>query len=182
MIRLLTNMALCLGAALLWWAGNIRYGNLEALAFLGWLAAYPWWVGWVAAILPSISQLYITEQWGEEELDPLSMMFAAFVAIIVDLGGPVIGFYMTTGWSFNMGTLAAAIIFAAFTSILCQHVAWTRAKKVASLLGSWGSGSKPAPPKPRPTPTRLMEKLGPRTQQPNGKKEPHDPKKVGRRD
>lgn len=143
MLQVLTNLLLCLGAGLLWWVGNIWYGNVKALDYLGWLASYPWYVSWVVAILPSISQLFLTEQWaakggkkdGEDDaIDPLSMVFAGFVAVVIDLGGPTLGFFVVTGWPFDWLTLAGAIVVASFTSVLCQHVAWMRGKATLKAI------------------------------------------------
>jgi hypothetical protein len=181
MIRFLANLALCLGAGILWWIGNIEMGNVKALEYLGWLAAYPWWVVWVVAVLPSLSQLYITETWGEK-MDPLSAVFTAFIAIVVDLGGPALGFYVVTGLPYNMGTLTVALVVALFASGLCQHVAWVRGKEAVAMALRWLT-TRPAQ-KPSARPTRLMDRL-PRQPKPhsNGKKEePHDPKEVERHD
>lgn len=135
MIKWLSNVALCLGAGVIWLYGNILMGNVIALEYLGVLKGYPWFVTWTVAILPSISQLYITEQFSNEDgeqLDALSMVFAVFVALVVDLGGPMLGFFIVSGLPFNMLTFIAALIVAAFSSILCQHVAFVRAR---ALLG-----------------------------------------------
>lgn len=176
MLRVVTNLLLCLGAGLLWWAGNIQYGNLKALEYMGWLSAYPWYVAWVAAILPSISQLFITEQWDArnkkdergkepEPIDPLSMVFAGFVAIVIDLGGPVLGFFVVTGLYPDMWTLGGAIVLAAFVSILCQHVAWVRCKAtvtaIFALLNNTPSKSPAKKQKPvqEQPPIRLADKV-----------------------
>lgn len=135
MIRQLSNLALCLGAGAIWLYGNILMGNLKALEWLGWMQAYPWYLSWIVAFLPSASQLYITEQLGSddgEELDALSMVFAVFVAIVVDLGGPMLGFFVVSGLPFNMLTFVAALVVAVFASVLCQHVCFVRAR---ALLG-----------------------------------------------
>jgi hypothetical protein len=178
MIKVATNLLLAIGAGLLWWAGNIQLGNVRALEYLGWVSAYPWYVSWVVAILPSISQLFLTEQWNSkekgQELDPLSMVFAGFVAIVIDLGGPVLGFFVVTGVKFDMWSLAAAIVIAAFVSILCQHVAWVRGKAAIAALTS----AKPARVVQKPTqgsahkPTRLATKLA-QTQHVNGRENAH---------
>lgn len=185
MIRFLSNLALCLGAGILWYLGNIEYGNVAALEYLGWLRAYPWWLVWVVAFLPSLSQLYITENWSQEKLDPLSAIFSAFVAIVVDLGGPALGFFVVTRLPYSTGTLTVALVVAVFTSGLCQHVAWVRGK-AAVVMGRRWLTTRPAKAV-APTvqkPPRLLDKL-PREPKPhsNGKKEePHDPQEVERYD
>lgn len=178
-IKLLTNLLLCVGAGLLWWYGNIELGNLQALDYLGWLKGYPWYIPWIVAILPSVSQLFLTEQWGEEELDAISMIFAAFVGIVVDLGGPVLGFFVVTDLPFNIWTLLPAIMVAAFVSILCQHVAWVRGKALVALL--FGGDNNP-PAKKRPI--RLADKLPAKQkrQYPNGREVPHDSEALAKYD
>lgn len=185
MLRIFTNLSVCLGAGLLWFVGNVWLGNLQALEYLGWLAAYPWFIKWVVAILPSASQLLITEQWGSgrkderEQLDPLSMVFAGFVAIVIDLGGPVLGFFVVTGLPFDRWNLAGAIVVATFVSILCQHVAWVRGKATVAAIADAINGTprkdyakkhKPAQEVQTQNPIRLADKLQqPPVQHVNGK-------------
>lgn len=172
-LAIVTKLALCLVAGLLWWIGNIQYGNLKAMEYMGWLASYPWWVQWVAGLGPSISQLYITERWKHEQLDPLSMVFAAFVAIVIDLGGPVLGFFVVTGLPVNAWTIAGAIVLAAFSSILCQHVAWVQGKSAIEMILS--ASAKPrAKARQERKPTRLIEKMKVQhVQHPNGREKAH---------
>lgn len=171
MLQVLTNLLLGLGAGLLWWVGNIWYGNIKALDYLGWLTAYPWYVSWVVAILPSASQLFLTEHWKREELDPLSMAFAAFVAIVIDLGGPVLGFFVVTDLSFDWWTLAAAVVIAAFVSILCQHVAWVRGKAALAALFAQKPAKKVKAPEQK-APPRLIDKVA-QVQHANGNEKAH---------
>lgn len=184
MIAILTNLLLALGAGLLWWVGNIQMGNVKAIEYLGWLSAYPWYVAWVVAILPSISQLFLTEQWDTkskkeekgqevEPIDPLSMIFAGFVAIVIDLGGPVLGFFVVTGFDFSWWATAMAIVIAAFVSILCQHVAWVRGKKAMSLIFAKAAAKPAKPVQAKPTP--LAEKIAQshHAQHVNGKAKEH---------
>lgn len=186
MIRKLSSLALCLGAGALWIAGNIYYGNIKALEWLGWLKGYPWFIAWIVAVLPSASQLYITEEFSSddgEELDALSMIFAVFVAIVLDLGGPTLGFYVVSGLPFNIVTLLPALVVAAFVSVLCQHVFYVRAR---ALLGYPPRRRKQKTAKTHPVAEKIkgkQDRTAPHfSQYPNGRGERYDFETMERHD
>lgn len=147
--KLLSKAAAAAVFGAIWWLGNIYYGNMVALDMLGWLTAFPWWVQWVVAILPSAGQLYLEENWGAQDdegpvLDWATKGMISVTATGLDLGGPAMGIMATTAAAGVPVGILPAIAAAFLVSWVAQHIAWRALKQTLRELNGELFGTKTA--------------------------------------
>lgn len=136
---------LCVGF-LLWLTGNILLGNQiavqnlggDALARLANTSNLLWLVFmWVIPIAPSLFQIFITEDWEGVKTEPVYAVSIA-VTVVFDLLAPAYGAYMTFAQGLPLiFAVPACILWAGFTSLLCQHAWWISGKRL--LFWGWYS-------------------------------------------
>lgn len=130
----LSTLTLTCFAAALWVGGNLALGNIAALDYLGVLGSVPWYWRWVVAATPSALQLYLSENWhNDESLLAQGRLFGVGAGVLVlffDIGGPAFGMLASAGLiaPWNWLYLGVALVPAFICSWWAQEVAWNGLK------------------------------------------------------
>jgi hypothetical protein len=113
----------------LWWSENVVGGNAVSLRALGWFASvYPPLQDYALPALPSLFQLFITEDFGGLLSTP-AMGFVSIIFGILDVIGPAYGWLIRNGIDNpTLWQVGQALVRGLFVSVIAQHIAWVNAK------------------------------------------------------